>query len=83
MAAAFLLRLDQVFTKAPMEERKSFIKLWIERIEVFQNEGRKKARALLRLIPKTAEFKPLYDKVMLSGPCRARTYDPQIMSLLL
>ena len=83
IVAAHLLKFDKVFSAAPMDERKSFVRNWIERVEVFEREGRKKARALLRLIPNTAEFKPLCEKVMLSGPCRARTYDPQIMSLLL
>lgn len=73
MVASSLLKFDHLFKSAPMEERKTFMQQWIERVEVREESGVKKARAVVRLLPKSGDFTAFYEKVVLSGPCRART----------
>lgn len=83
LVAEFFLRFEQVFPQAPIEEKKQLIRQWVNRIDVLERNGKKVAKAMMNLLPKSGEFKLLYEESVLSGPCRTRTYDPRIMSPLL
>ncbi len=68
--SGFLMRFEAVFADSPIEQRKVLVQQWVERIEVFEKHGQKKARASMRLIPKTSDGEPVFKDLMLSGPCR-------------
>lgn len=81
IVARFLVRFEEVFSGAEIEEKKGLIRQWVEKIEISQSQPRKKARAVVRLLPRIPEFDAISIESVLCGPCRARTCDPQIMSL--
>jgi hypothetical protein len=70
IVAGFLLNFREVFSRSTPPERKSILRQWIERIDIFNNSGIKKARARIRLFPRTADFEHLLAETVLSGPCR-------------
>ena len=65
-----ILEFEKTLKSAPIEEQKEFIRQWVQRIEVTEENGTKKAQAYIRSLPKTLEFEPVHGKSVGCGPCR-------------